>query len=103
MAASASSTTAQLRAAHRRRIHPAADLAPGRLGQPAAVPRLGIEPLEMKIIVARACIRRARRWSRSRQMIWVASPGVTTADLSTFTYQHRRRPLYPLEPQAQWP
>jgi hypothetical protein len=27
---------------------------------------------------------------------------VTTADLSTFTYRHRRRPLYPFEPDAQY-
>jgi microcystin degradation protein MlrC len=30
-------------------------------------------------------------------MIWVATPGVTTADLTTFSYKHRRAPLYPLE------
>ena len=33
----------------------------------------------------------------AKQMIWVATPGVTTADLSTFSYRHRRVPLYPLE------
>jgi len=65
---------------------------------------LGIEPLEMKIIVAKGVHSpRPAMEPIARQMIWVASPGVTTADLSTFTYQHRRRPLYPLEPQAQWP
>ena len=26
--------------------------------------------------------------------------GVTTSDLSTFTYRHRRRPLYPFETDA---
>ena len=65
---------------------------------------LGIEPLEMKIIVAKGVHSPHPAMEPiARQMIWVASPGVTTADLSTFTYQHRRRPLYPLEPQAQWP
>ena len=33
-------------------------------------------------------------------MILVNSPGVTSADLSSFTYQRRRRPLYPFEPDA---
>ena len=32
-----------------------------------------------------------------------AKPGVTTADLGTFTYRHRRVPLFPLERDTQWP
>ena len=36
----------------------------------------------------------------ARALIWVETPGVTTADLSTFTFRHRRVPLYPLEPDA---
>jgi microcystin degradation protein MlrC len=36
------------------------------------------------------------------QMIWVATPGVTSADLSTFGYAHRRRPMYPFEFAAHW-
>ncbi len=39
----------------------------------------------------------------AKAMIWVASAGVTSADLSTFRYQHRRVPLYPLEPDTVWP
>jgi len=65
---------------------------------------LGIEPLNMKIIVAKGVHSpRPAMEPIARQMIWVASPGVTTADLSTFTYQHRRVPLYPLEPETVWP
>ena len=30
----------------------------------------------------------------------VNTPGVATADLSRFTYHHRRVPLYPFEPDA---
>ena len=36
----------------------------------------------------------------AKKMIWVATPGVTTADLSTFSYKHRRRPMYPFEAEA---
>jgi microcystin degradation protein MlrC len=37
------------------------------------------------------------------QILLVNTPGVTTADLSRFTYQRRRRPLYPFEPDAAYP
>ena len=65
---------------------------------------LGIEPLEMKIIVAKGVHSpRPAMEPIAKELIWVASPGVTTADLSTFGYQHRRVPLYPLEPDTRWP
>ena len=34
------------------------------------------------------------------EIICVNTPGVTSSDLSTFTYHHRRRPLYPFEEDA---
>jgi microcystin degradation protein MlrC len=65
---------------------------------------LGIEPLDMHIIVAKGVHSpRPAMEPIAREMVWVASPGVTTADLSTFTYRHRRVPLYPLEPDTVWP
>ncbi len=65
---------------------------------------LGIEPLDMKIIVAKGVHSpRPAMEPIAKEMIWVATPGVTTADLSTFTYRHRRVPLYPLELDTAWP
>ena len=62
---------------------------------------LGIEPREARIIVAKGVQSpRPAMEPIARELIWVATPGVTTADLSTFTYRHRRVPLYPLEPDA---
>lgn len=59
---------------------------------------LGIEPLETKILIAKGVHSpRPAVEPIAREMIWVATPGVTTADLTTFTYRHRRVPLYPLE------
>lgn len=59
---------------------------------------LGIEPTEAKILVAKGVHSpRPAVEPIAREMIWVATPGVTTADLTTFTYHHRRAPLYPLE------
>jgi microcystin degradation protein MlrC len=62
---------------------------------------LGIEPTAMKIIVAKGVHSpRPAMEPIAREMIWVATPGVTTADLTTFSYRHRRVPLYPLEAAA---
>ncbi len=65
---------------------------------------LGIEPTEHHIVVAKGVHSpRPAMEPIAKAMLWVATPGVTTADLTTFTYRHRRVPLYPLEPQASWP
>jgi microcystin degradation protein MlrC len=65
---------------------------------------LGIEPTDHKIVVAKGVHSpRPAMEPIAKALIWVATPGVTTADLSTFNYQHRRVPLYPFEPQTTWP
>lgn len=65
---------------------------------------LGIEPTAMQIIVAKGVHSpRPAMAPIAKAMIWVASAGVTSADLSTFSYEHRRVPLYPLEPDTHWP
>lgn len=64
---------------------------------------LGIDPVRMPIIVAKGVHSpRPAMEPIARQMWWVATPGVTTADLATFRYHHRRVPLYPLEPDTAW-
>ena len=65
---------------------------------------LGIEPKDMPILVAKGVHSpRPAVEPIASEMIWVATPGVTTADLSTFVYRHRRAPLYPLDAGASWP
>ncbi len=64
---------------------------------------LGVEPTAMKIVVAKGVHSpRPAMEPIAKQMIWVATPGVTTADLGTFTYRHRRVPLFPLERDTHW-
>ena len=59
---------------------------------------LGIEPTEVKIIVAKGVHSpRPAMEPIAKELIWCATPGVTTADLTTFTYRHRRVPIFPLE------
>ena len=65
---------------------------------------LGIEPTQIKIIVAKGVHSpRPAMEPIAKELIWVGSPGVTSADLSTFTYRHRRPAIYPLEPDTRWP
>jgi microcystin degradation protein MlrC len=62
---------------------------------------LGIEPREAKIVVAKGVHSpRPAVEPIAREMIWVNTPGITTADLTTFRYRNRRVPLYPLEAAA---
>ncbi len=63
---------------------------------------LGIEPREAKILIAKGVHSpRPQVEPIAKEMIWVNTPGRTSADLSTFTYRHRRRPIYPLDPMAE--
>jgi microcystin degradation protein MlrC len=64
---------------------------------------LGIHPEEKQIVVAKGVQspRPAYQPIASR-VILVNTPGLTTADLTFFDYQRRRRPLYPLEPDAEY-
>jgi microcystin degradation protein MlrC len=36
------------------------------------------------------------------EMTWLSTAGASTADLSNFTYKHRRSPLYPFELNTKW-
>jgi microcystin degradation protein MlrC len=36
-------------------------------------------------------------------MIRVNTPGVTTADVTQLAFEHRRRPMFPFEPETRWP
>ncbi len=62
---------------------------------------VGIWPERYRVVVAKGVVspRPAYQPIASR-IILVNTPGVTTADLSTFSYHRRRRPLYPFEEDA---
>ncbi len=61
----------------------------------------GILPETYRIVVAKGVVSpRPAYQPIAGEVILVNTPGVTTADLSTFTYGHRRRPLYPFETDA---
>ncbi len=61
----------------------------------------GVNPTRHKIIVAKGVVSPRPAYSRiAREILLVNTPGVTTGDLSFFTYHRRRKPLYPFEPDT---
>jgi microcystin degradation protein MlrC len=65
---------------------------------------LGIDPAQMQVIVAKGVnAPRAAYAPIASEIVLVDTPGVTSADLSRFTYHRRRRPLFPFEdPRDAW-
>lgn len=65
---------------------------------------VGFEPKDAPIIVAKGVHSpRAAFESLASRLIWVATPGATSADLNTFRYTNRRRPMFPFESDAAFP
>jgi microcystin degradation protein MlrC len=62
---------------------------------------VGVYPERMKVVVAKGVVSPRPAYEPiAAEVVLVNTPGVTTSDLSQFDYQHRRRPLYPFEPEA---
>lgn len=62
---------------------------------------LGIRPEDKQVVVAKGVVSpRPAYQPIASEIILVNTPGATTADLSFFDYQHRRKSLYPFEPEA---
>jgi microcystin degradation protein MlrC len=63
----------------------------------------GLDPAKFRILVAKGVHAPVAAYAPvSKHLIRVDTPGVTTADLLRLTYQHRRRPMFPFEPEASW-
>ncbi len=62
---------------------------------------LGIRPEDFQVVVAKGVQSPRPAYEPiAAEILLVNTPGAAAADLSTFTYQHRRVPLYPFEPDA---
>jgi len=63
----------------------------------------GIEPAKFDIIVAKGVNAPIAAYKEICPTIWqVNTPGATQADITKFTYKHRRKPLYPFEDLSVW-
>ena len=64
---------------------------------------LGIKPKSYRILVAKGAIAPVAAYEPvSSRMIYVDTPGITSANPAHFKYRHRPRPLYPFEPETVW-
>jgi microcystin degradation protein MlrC len=64
---------------------------------------VGVYPERMRVVVAKGVVSPRPAYDPiAAQIVLVNTPGVTTSDLSRFTYTRRRRPLYPFEPEASY-
>jgi len=65
---------------------------------------VGVRPEEYRIVVAKGVVSpRPAYQPIAAEMLLVNTAGAASADLSTFEYRQRRRPLYPFEPDASYP
>lgn len=63
----------------------------------------GLVPEDLQVIVAKGVQSpRGAYEPIAAEMIQLATPGCTSADLSVLAYRHRRRPMFPFEPDASY-
>ena len=68
---------------------------PFSLGQ---ITSCGLDPTHFHLLVAKGVIAPVAAYAPiCRELIRVNTPGVTTADMLSLPYQHRRRPMFPFE------
>ena len=64
---------------------------------------LGIKPNSYRILVAKGAIAPVAAYEPvSSRMVYVDTPGITSANPAHFEYRYRPRPLYPFEPETVW-
>jgi microcystin degradation protein MlrC len=64
---------------------------------------VGIRPEAKRVVVAKGVVApRAAYEPIAAEIVLVDTPGVTAADFTRFSYDRRRRPLYPFEVDAQY-
>ena len=63
----------------------------------------GIEPTERRILTLKSAAHfRAAFEPIATKVIEVETPGISSANLSSFSYERLRRPVYPLDDDARW-
>ena len=65
---------------------------------------VGIDPLRQQIIVVKAAVRWQGGYGPiAKHAIYADTPGLGSVDLRRFPYRHIRRPIFPLDPETEWP
>ena len=69
----------------------------------AELTSVGLDPLDLQIIVAKGVHSpRGAYEPIAAEMIQLDTRGCTSADLFSLTYRHRRRPMFPFEPETSY-
>jgi len=69
---------------------------------PIQLRRLGLEPLDYRIVVLKRGYLTAPLQAISPRSILAISPGATNCDVTQMAFRRVRRPIYPLDPDATW-
>jgi len=65
---------------------------------------LGIYPQNKKLIIVKAVVApRVAYAAVADHFILADTPGATSSNLASYEYQHRQRPMFPYEPDAEYP
>jgi microcystin degradation protein MlrC len=63
----------------------------------------GLDPGSFRVLVAKGVHAPVAAYAPvSKQLIRVDTPGVTCADMTRLEFHHRRRPMFPFEPETVW-
>jgi microcystin degradation protein MlrC len=63
-----------------------------------------LDPASFQILVAKGVNAPLAAYQEvCRHFIRVNTPGVTCADVKQLEYHHRRRPMFPFDPDTDWP
>jgi microcystin degradation protein MlrC len=65
---------------------------------------VGVNPARYDLIVAKGVMSPQPAYGPiASRMVYVDTPGISTADMRFLDHRHRRRPMFPFEPDTSWP
>ena len=65
---------------------------------------VGVNPARYDLIVAKGVMSPQPAYGPiASRMVYVDTPGISTADMRFLDHEHRRRPMFPFEPDTSWP
>jgi microcystin degradation protein MlrC len=64
----------------------------------------GVDPRRFELVVAKGVMSPQPAYAPiASRLVYVDTPGISTADARFLGHEHRRRPMYPFEPDTTWP
>jgi microcystin degradation protein MlrC len=64
---------------------------------------VGVDPARYDLVVAKGVMSPQPAYGPiASRMVYVDTPGISTADMRLLGHEHRRRPMFPFEPETTW-